>query len=127
MIVPKHGLLCAARLRKQVAGVRRVIIARTDGIALYDDVPLEQRDGAAALTATVLGLAETASTSLDLSKVHFSVTMSADGCLFVYPIDEGHLLAITADVHVDAGALGAAAHAEAQALRRLSSSAMAAL
>ena len=49
MILAKHGLLAGARLRQNVDEVRRVIVARTDGIALYDDVPLEKRDGAAAL------------------------------------------------------------------------------
>ncbi len=127
MIVPKHGLLCAARLRRQVPGVTRVIIARTDGIALYDDVPLEQRDGGAALTAAVLGLGETASSSLDLGVLQFGITMSSERCLVVYPIDGAHLLAIIAQVDVDLGALGAAGHHEVETLRSLSGVSMAAL
>ncbi|MDN4474176.1 roadblock/LC7 domain-containing protein [Demequina zhanjiangensis] len=125
MIVAKHGLLAAARLRKQVDGIRRVVIARTDGIALYDDVPLEQRDGAAALTAAVLGLADTSSASLDLDEVQFTFTMGAQGSLFVVPVDHQHLLAIVAEAGVDTVALASAAQSEIAVLRRLAGPAMA--
>lgn len=125
MIVAKHGLLAAARLRKQVDGIRRVVIARTDGIALYDDVPLEQRDGAAALTAAVLGLADTSSASLDLDEVQFTFTMGAHGSLFVVPVDHQHLLAIVAEAGVDTVALASAAQSEIAVLRRLAGPAMA--
>ncbi len=126
MIVAKHGLLAAARLRKQVEGIRRVVIARTDGIAMYDDVPLEQRDGAAALTAAVLGLADTSSNAMDLDDIRFTFTMGADGCLFVVPVDDAHLLAIVAEAWVDTVALAAAAQTEIASLRRLSGPMMAA-
>lgn len=126
MILAKHGLLAGARLRQDVDEVRRVIVARTDGIALYDDVPLEQRDGAAALTATVLGLAAASSASLELDSVHFTATVSADGCLFVYPIDATHLLAVVTGPRVDTGALGEAALREVDAMRKLSGSPVAA-
>ncbi|WP_084077751.1 hypothetical protein [Demequina sp. NBRC 110057] len=120
MIVAKHGLLAAARVRQELPGTRRVIVARADGIALYDDVPLEQRDGAAALTAAVNGLAATAATSFDLGMAGASITIAEGGALVVCPIDAGHLLAILTDAEADLLRAATLAGQEAERLRVLS-------
>ncbi|WP_084102704.1 hypothetical protein [Demequina sp. NBRC 110051] len=120
MIVPKHGLISAARLRQSLAGVRRVIIARADGIALYDDVPLAERDGGAALTAAVNGLAATVATSFTLGVAGANITLAEQGALVVCLIDAGHLLAILVDAQTDLTAALRAAGAEAEHLRALS-------
>ncbi|WP_061962492.1 roadblock/LC7 domain-containing protein [Demequina flava] len=103
MIIPKHGLLVAARLKRSVTGIERVIISRTDGIALYDDVPLAARDGAAALTAATVGLAATATSSFALGAARLAVLEGEAGSLVIAPVDAGHLLAVVLGADVPVG------------------------
>lgn len=104
MIVHQHGQLAAVRLRSQVSGVTRVIVARTDGIAMYDDVAFEARDGGAALTAAILGLAATSSSSFGLGMLDISVTVGDRGMLLVTQIDAGHVLGVLLEADADLGA-----------------------
>ncbi|WP_062072394.1 roadblock/LC7 domain-containing protein [Demequina sediminicola] len=97
MIVAKHGMLVAARVKQALPGVERVIVARTDGIALYDDVPLAARDGAAAVTAATVGLAATATASFGMGAARLAVIHGESGALAMAPIDSGHLLAVVVD------------------------------
>lgn len=120
MIIPKHGLLTAARLRQKVRGVTRVIIARTDGIALYDDVPLKERDGGAALTAAILGLAATATSAFGLGAARASLTVGETGTVVLAPVDAGHVLAMLMDADADPIAGGDAVLEEAERLRTIS-------
>ncbi len=110
MIVPKHGMLASARLRNEVAGVRRVMLSRSDGLAMYDDAKLGERDSGAALTATIQGIAQGSAKTLALGSVLFTVTMCDAGCVFVYPVDSAHLLAVVTDPKVDTGRLGDVVH-----------------
>lgn len=128
MIIAKHGLLAAARLRKVVPGVQRVIVARTDGIAMYDDVPLEARDGGAALTAAVVGLAATSTRAFGLGAAGVASVRGERGTLVVAPVDGGHLLAILIEGVEDASVAEAsgAVRDEAERLRALSGLAVAA-
>lgn len=97
MIIPKHGLLVAARLKRAVPGVARVIIARTDGIALYDDVPLQARDSAAAVTAATVGLAATATSSFGLGASRLTVLEGESGGVIIAAVDAGHVLSVVLD------------------------------
>lgn len=120
MIIHKHGLLAGARLRQLVPGILRVIIARTDGIPLYDDVPLKERDGGAALTAAILGLAATATAAFGLGAARASITAGEGGSIVLAPVDAGHVLAILMDAEADPIAGGDAVVDEAERLRVLS-------
>lgn len=120
MIIPKHGLFTAARLRQNLRGVTRVIIARTDGIPLYDDVPLRERDGGAALTAAILGLGATATAAFGFGAARASITVGETGTIVLAPIDAGHVLAILMDADADPIAGGDGVLAEAERLRALS-------
>jgi len=126
VIIAKHGLLAAARVRQTVSGVQRVIVARTDGIAMYDDVPLEARDGGAAITAAIVGLAATSTRAFGLGAAGVSAVGGERGTLIVTPIDGGHLLGILIEGTSD----DAVAHAsgavrlEAERLRTLSGAAV---
>ncbi|WP_084038080.1 roadblock/LC7 domain-containing protein [Demequina sp. NBRC 110053] len=120
MIIPKHGLLVGARLRKDLTGLSRLIIARTDGIALYDDVPLRERDGGAALTAAMLGLAATATAAFGLGAARVSTTVGEDGVVVLAPVDAGHVLAILLDAGADVASAAEAVMREAERLRVLS-------
>lgn len=120
MIIPKHGLMSAARLRQELRGVTRVIVARTDGIALYDDVPLKERDGGAALTAALLGLAATATAAFRLGAARASMTVGEDGTIVFAAVDAGHVIAVILDPEGDPLAAGDAVLREAERLRALS-------
>lgn len=120
MIIPKHGLLAGARLRQELRGVTRVIVARTDGIALHDDVPLAARDGGAALTAAMLGLAATATAAFGLGAARASMTVGEEGTIVFAAVDAGHVLAVILDPDGDPLAAGDAVLREAERLRALS-------
>ncbi|WP_062072387.1 roadblock/LC7 domain-containing protein [Demequina sediminicola] len=122
MILEKHGMMSAARLKKCIPGTQRVIIARTDGLALYDDVQFAARDGAAALTAATLGLAATATNGFGLGAAEVSVLRGELGTLVVAPVDAGHLLALVVEPTVDATGASVmnTVRVEAEHLRALS-------
>ncbi|WP_084105405.1 roadblock/LC7 domain-containing protein [Demequina sp. NBRC 110056] len=123
MIVPKHGLLAGAQLKRAVPQITRVIIARTDGIALYDDVSLAARDGGAALTAALVGLAATVTRGFGMGAAESATVRGEHGLLVVAPVDAAHLLAAVVDPGpdgVDEAAVAAAVRVQAERLRVLS-------
>lgn len=116
MIIPKQGLLTSARLKRAVPGVRRVLIARTEGLPVYDDVPLAQRDAGAAMTATLLGLASSVATALTTGALRSAVVNSESDSLLVVPIDAGHLIAVLASPDADLVLLARETESAAQQL-----------
>lgn len=126
MIIPKHGLMASAQIKRAVPGVTRVLLARTDGIAVYDDATLADRDTGAAVTATLMGLAGSVAHAFRLGALDSVAVRTATGVLVVQPIDAAHVLAAVADHDVDLGALRAAAeHAVRPLLGRWSTGATA--
>lgn len=109
MIIPKHGLLASAQIKRSVPGVTRVLLARTDGIAVYDDATLAERETGAAVTATLMGLAGSVAGAFRLGSLDSIAVRTSDGVLVVQPIDTAHVLAAVADRDVDLGTLRAAA------------------
>ncbi|WP_062211732.1 roadblock/LC7 domain-containing protein [Demequina oxidasica] len=116
MIIPKQGLLASARLRRAVPGVHRVLIARTEGLPVYDDVPLAQRDAGAAMTATLVGLANSVAMTLTASSLRSAVVNTESDSLLVVPIDAGHLIAALASQGTDLTLLTREAELVAQQL-----------
>lgn len=125
MIVQKHGMLASARVKQSLPAATRVIVARTDGIALYDDESLAARDGAAALTAATLGVAVTTTVGFALGATDIAVLKAEAGHLVVAPVDGNYLLAVVLDKDADpfADAVHAVVRAEADRLRVFSGAA----
>ncbi|WP_432494451.1 roadblock/LC7 domain-containing protein [Kineococcus gypseus] len=94
MIVKYHATRVTAALRRDVEGVRRVLIARTDGLAFHDDGPEADHASAAAVVAAVLGLAQRAAAAHVLGGLRSTTVRGADGTLVVYPVDQSHVLAV---------------------------------
>ncbi len=111
MIIPKHGLMASAQIKRAVPGVTRVLLARTDGIAVYDDATLAERDTGAAVSATLMGLAASVAGAFRLGGLDTVSVHTDAGVLVVQPIDEAHVLAVLADGDVDPRALRGAAEA----------------
>ncbi|WP_432495798.1 roadblock/LC7 domain-containing protein [Kineococcus auxinigenes] len=94
MIVKYHAARAGTVLRRGVEGVRRVLIARTDGLAFHDDGPEADHAGAAAVVAAVLGLAQRAAAANVLGELRCTTVRGADGNLVVYAVDHAHVLAV---------------------------------
>ena len=109
MIIPKHGLMASAQIKRAIPGVTRVLLARTDGIAVYDDATLAERETGAAVTATMMGLAASVAAAFRLGALDSVAVRTGAGVLIVQPIDRAHVLAAVADHDVDVAALRAAA------------------
>lgn len=101
MIVKQHVLRVSGALKRDVEGVRRVLIARTDGLAFHDDGPENDHESAAAIVATVLGIAERAAAANALGPFQVSTVRGADGCLVVYAVGGTHILAVVTDPRVN--------------------------
>ncbi|MDN4482508.1 roadblock/LC7 domain-containing protein [Demequina lignilytica] len=105
MIIPKHGLLASAQIKRAVPGVTRVLLARTDGIAVYDDATLADRDTGAAVSATLIGLATSAAGALRLGRLDAVTLHTSAGLVVVQPIDSAHVLAAIAHEDIDVARL----------------------
>jgi predicted regulator of Ras-like GTPase activity (Roadblock/LC7/MglB family) len=94
-----HAKRVALTLRREIPRVRRVLIARTDGLPFHDEVidreaPATDAESAAAVVAAVLGLAEHVSSTSRHGELNSAIVRSEDGCLVVYRANAGHVLAI---------------------------------
>jgi predicted regulator of Ras-like GTPase activity (Roadblock/LC7/MglB family) len=101
MLVDVHARRVAATLRREIPGVRRVLVARTDGLPFHDEViddgaPAADPEAAAAVVAALLGLAEHVSATSRHGELGCAIVRSDDGCLVVYRAGTGHALAIYA-------------------------------
>lgn len=101
MIVKQHALRVSGALKRDIDGLRRVLIARTDGLAFHDDGPDADHESAAAIVATVLGIAQRAAASNALGAFVQTTVKGTDGCLVVYGINAGHVLAVVTDPSVN--------------------------
>ena len=94
MIVKYHAARVTTALHRDVEGVRRVLLARTDGLAFHDDGPEADHAGTAAVVAAVLGLAQRAAAANVLGDLRGTTVRGTDGNLVVYPVDQSHVLAV---------------------------------
>jgi predicted regulator of Ras-like GTPase activity (Roadblock/LC7/MglB family) len=101
MIVKYHATRVTGALRRDIPGVRRVLIARTDGLAFADDGPERDHESAAAIVSTVLGIAQRAAAANALGQFQLTTVKGTDGCLVVYAVDSTHVLAVVTDPSVN--------------------------
>jgi predicted regulator of Ras-like GTPase activity (Roadblock/LC7/MglB family) len=101
MIVRQHGIGVAASLRAEIPGIRRVLVARTDGLPFYDDGDPTLHDSSAAVVATVLGIAQQAGMAFGLDGLEMTTVRGPSGSMVVYAIDDHHLLAVVTDPKVN--------------------------
>lgn len=98
MLVRHHATRVSATLRKEIVGVRRVMIARRDGLAFHDDASQgESTDAevaAAAVAAALLGIAEHVSSTSEHGGLQCTIVRSDAGCLVVYGAGPEHVLGI---------------------------------
>ena len=101
MLVDVHAKRVAATLRREIPGVRRVLLARTDGLPFHDEVidpgvPVTDAEAASAVVAAMLGIAEHVSSTSRHGELGSAIVRSEEGCLIVYRAGPGHALAIFA-------------------------------
>ena len=96
MILPQHGRIAAMMIRRVVPQASRVLIARKDGIAFFDEATLLTRDAGAAATAAVLGLAQGVAEQMELGGLGTTSVECAGSLLTVIPLDGMHLIAVIA-------------------------------
>src|SRR4051794_9793877 len=106
MLVQVHAKRVAATLRQQIPGIRRVLVARTDGLPFYDelvDPTAVQTDdeAASAVVAAMLGLADHVSSTSQHGRLSSASIRSDDGCLTVYRAGDAHVLAVYAGPQVN--------------------------
>ncbi|ABS04505.1 roadblock/LC7 domain-containing protein [Kineococcus radiotolerans] len=101
MIVKQHAIRAGTTLRRDIPGVQRVLVARTDGLAFHDDGPERDHESTAAVVATVLGIAQRAAADNALGPFLLTTVKGADGCLAVYAVGATHVLAVVTDPSVN--------------------------
>ena len=101
MIVKQHAMRVSGALKRDIPGLRRILVARTDGLAFHDDGPERDHESAAAIVATVLGIAQRAAEANVLGPFQSTTVKGTDGCLVVYAISTSHILAVVTDPSVN--------------------------
>lgn len=101
MIVRQHALGVAATLRHEIPGIRRVLVARTDGLPFFDDGAAELHDSSAAVVATVLGIAQQSGLAFGLDGLEMTTVRGPAGSMVVYAVDDHHLLAVVTEPKVN--------------------------
>jgi predicted regulator of Ras-like GTPase activity (Roadblock/LC7/MglB family) len=101
MIVRQHALGVAATLRSEIPGIRRVLVARTDGLPFYDDGDPALHDSSAAVVATVLGIAQQSGMAFGLEGLEMTTVRGPAGSMVVYAVDDHHLLAVVTEPKVN--------------------------
>ena len=104
MILREAAAEVAAALHR-LPEVRRVVVAGRDGLPLFDELALADRDHAAAATATALGVAAVVADTLRLGTARGSIVMGEDAVVVIRPLACGFALAAVADATVDVGDL----------------------
>lgn len=106
MLVDVHAKRVAATLRREIPGIRRVLLARTDGLPFHDEIidptaPNSDQEAASAVVAAMLGIAEHVSSTSRHGELGSAMVRSEQGCLVVYRAGPGHVLAIFAEPNVN--------------------------
>ncbi len=94
-----------AEVLHRLPGVRRVILAGRDGLPLFDERTLAERDHAAAALASSLGVAAIVSDTLALGSAQGTIVVGDDAAVVVRPLECGYALAAVADADADLGDL----------------------
>ncbi len=104
MLVKVHAKTAVAQLRTQVPGLRRVILARTDGLPFHDETmdrsvtsPDPRPEAAASVVAALLVVAERLAQTWHHGDPTSVLTRTGDGFLVAYRVGAGHVLVVDAD------------------------------
>ena len=101
MIVRFHAQKLSNALHRDFALVRRVLLARTDGLLFFDDKELSDGHAAAAVAAAMLGLGQHVSQTHQHGDLKSAIVRSAEGAMIVYAAGTDHVLAIYADPDIN--------------------------
>lgn len=94
MIVRQHAQKLSNVLHRDFPLVRRVLLARTDGLLFFDDQEKEDGHAAAAVAAAMLGLGQHVSQTHQHGELQSAIVRSHDGAMIVYAAGNDHVLAI---------------------------------
>lgn len=94
MIVRQHAQKLSNSLHRDFPLVRRVLLARTDGLLFFDDQESDDGHAAAAVAAAMLGLGQHVSQTHQHGELQSAIVRSVDGAMIVYSAGNDHVLAI---------------------------------
>lgn len=93
----RDDAMSVAKALGSVPGVRRVLVCNRDGIAIYDDLALEQREQAAASSATLMGVAAAVSQTLHLGHTEGAIVMGRDATVIARALEAPAVLVAIVD------------------------------
>ncbi len=94
MIVRQHAQKLSNSLHRDFPLVRRVLLARTDGLLFFDDQDSDDGHAAAAVAAAMLGLGEHVSQTHQHGMLQSAIVRSEEGAMIVYAAGADHVLAV---------------------------------
>lgn len=98
MIVRQHAQKLSIALHRDFPLVRRVLLARTDGLLFFDDSAdgdaADDAHAASAVAAAMLGLGQHVSQTHRHGELQSAIVRSEDGAMIVYSAGDDHVLAI---------------------------------
>lgn len=118
VISREHAATVSGELRS-VPGVIRVVLARRDGVAFYDDLNLAEREHTAAAVASAVGVGSLICDAAVLGAVEGGAVFGEQSVLVYRPLVEDFVLAVTAHNGVDLGELYRQMRRHARALDQI--------
>ncbi|WP_315096019.1 roadblock/LC7 domain-containing protein [uncultured Cellulomonas sp.] len=110
MIVRQHALQIAAVVRRDMEGIRRVSVVRTDGRPFFDDPgdpPTgEDAEAVAAAVAATVSYARRAGTALATGAIDALTIRGREATVVAQPLDDLHVLVVTCGPDVNLVLLG---------------------
>lgn len=110
MIVRQHALQIAASVRRDLDGIRRVSVVRTDGRPFFDDpgdTPTgSDPDVVAAAVAGTVSYARRAGTALATGPIDAITVRGREATVVAQPLDDLHVLVVTCAPDVNLVLLG---------------------
>lgn len=94
-----------ARALHRIPEVTRVLVAGRDGLPLFDERQLAERDHGAAATASALGVAAVVADTLRLGEPQGSILVGDEAVAVIRPLAAGYALVAVADAGIDVGDL----------------------
>ena len=110
MIVRQHALQIAASVRRDMDGIHRVSVVRTDGRPFFDDpgegTAGEDADVVAASVAGMVSYARRSGTALATGAIDAITVRGREATVVAQPLDDLHVLVVTCAPDVNLVLLG---------------------
>ncbi|WP_421743098.1 roadblock/LC7 domain-containing protein [Cellulomonas sp.] len=108
MIVRQHALQIAAVVRRDMEGIRRVSVVRTDGRPFFDDPgdTGEDSEAVAAAVAATVSYARRTGTALATGAIDALTIRGREATVVAQPLDDLHVLVVTCGPDVNLVLLG---------------------